>query len=183
MAAMIAISTFLIWLTKDTCVYYNVRDMNAQEFLNLLTERRVKSLFEVARTIPADRLAWEPAPGARSALNILQEVSTAVDAFWQIYTDRRMDWSPESYSEWLNRRESLTDIDDLETACLASTARLAEFTLTVPTEELLDNVELPFPGDHDVAEILSYHYWNVSYHEGQLNYIVSLIGEPAAESH
>jgi len=155
-----------------------VTAMNAIELLCRLNERELDSLFRVARTLPADRLDWKPAPGARSALDQLQEVVTAPIEFWSLYTDGKTSWNDESFAKWKETRSKLTTLDQLEKVGKENTAKLNEFMRTVDPAKLEDIVELPFPGGpYTVADVLSYHYWNISYHEGQITYIASLLEE------
>lgn len=46
---------------------------------------------------------------------------------------------------------------------------------SVNERELADVVEMPWPGDFRVADLLTYHYWNMTYHEGQITYIASML--------
>jgi hypothetical protein len=149
--------------------------MNALELLVHLTNRQIDSVFRAARALPADKLDWKPAPGARSALDQLQEIATASDRFFAIYTERKMEWSDEKFAEWMAERQQITSIDELERICKEQTKRLTDYILTVPESELTAPVELPFPGPFNMADVLSYQYWNASYHEGQINYIATLL--------
>ena len=151
--------------------------MNAQELLIQQTEKQIAQLFAVARRLPADKLDWKPAPGARSALCQLQEVATALPIFWQIYTDRKLDWDPGKMAAWVEERSKLTTLDELEAVAKENTRKLAEFIRELDPEHLTDSVELPFPGERNMADVLGYHFWNASYHEGQITYIESLLAE------
>lgn len=149
--------------------------MNASELLIHLTERQVDSLFRAARSLPEDKLDWKPAPDSRSALNQLQEVATAIDRFWKAQTDRKIEWSPEDYQNWMEERSKITNLDDLERRTRESIQRWKTFVEGVSEGDLPQPVELPFPGSFTLADVLVYHYWNMSYHEGQINYIRSLL--------
>jgi uncharacterized damage-inducible protein DinB len=149
--------------------------MNAQELLVKLTEKQIDRIFRIARTLPEDKLDWSPAPGARSALCQLQEVATALPEFWAAFSERKLDWNQEKMTAWLEERKKITSIDELEKVAKENTAKLLELIRNTPEGELSAPVQMPFPGDFDLAEILAYHYWNASYHEGQIMYISSLI--------
>ena len=151
--------------------------MNAQELLIHLTEGQMKSLFRAARSLPADKLAWKPAPGARSALDQLQEVATALDQFWAIYTERKIDFDEAKFAKWVEDRSKITSLDELERLTNEGTKKLCDFIRTVPDSAWTEPVQLPFPGEFTMADVLAYHYWNASYHEGQINYIGSLLAE------
>ena len=156
-------------------MHYNDRAMNAIELLTYLTENQVSSLFRAARSLPADKLDWKPAPGARSALDQVQEAATAIDAFWDVYATGKVEWDSEKHAAWNAEKEKFTDLDALEAECKRTTQRLVDHMNTVKAGDLMNSVSLPFPGDHRVADILAYHYWNLAYHEGQIYYIGSLL--------
>jgi uncharacterized damage-inducible protein DinB len=151
--------------------------MNALELLSDMTRRQVDRFFEAARAIPADKLDWQPAPGARSALDQVQEVATVFQGIPQAVTDRKLEFTPEMYEQMTNERKKVTDLDELERMTRESTERLIEFIQSVPPEELNDVVQMPWPGDFRVAGLLGYHYWNMTYHEGQIYYIGTLLAE------
>ncbi len=144
-----------------------------------LTERKIGDLFQAARNLPADKLDWSPAPGARSALDQLQEVATALAMHWDLYQTRKLEWSEDKMREWQEMRRQIRDLDALEARCREETARLLEFIENFPEDQLEALVDLPFPGEWKMADIFYYHLWNMGYHEGQINYIGSLL---AAES-
>ena len=150
--------------------------MNAQELLIHLTNKQVEGLFKAARALPADKLDWKPAPGARSALDQLQEIATALPQFWPMYTERKMAWDDAKFAKWMEDRAKITSLDELERLTKESTKELADYIRAFPDAEWTAPVELPFPGEFNMADILSYHYWNCSYHEGQINYIGTLLG-------
>jgi uncharacterized damage-inducible protein DinB len=149
--------------------------MNATELIGYLTRKQVKATFEAARELPADKLDWKPAPGARSALDQLQELATAVTQFWSLYTTGKMEFDAEIHQKWYVERAKITDLDELERIANADTERMIEFFSNMPPEQLDTVVHLPFPGEYKMADIMCYHYWNASYHNGQITYIASLL--------
>lgn len=149
--------------------------MNALELIAYLTVKQIDGVFEAARKLPADKLNWKPNEGSRSALDQLQEITTAIDEFWNVAIDRKVEWSDEKFGQWMERRSKYTDLDELEKKAKADIARYAEFVKTFDANQLTEKVEMPFPGEFTVADILMYHYWNASYHEGQITYIAGVL--------
>ena len=149
--------------------------MQVPEFLISRTERQLDMLFAAARKLPEDKLDWQPAPGARSALSQLQEIATSVDAFWEAHAKREIVWSEESMAKWQAERSKLTNLDELEAKTRESHARLFDFICTVTPQQLREEVKMPFPGQFDLAYILTYYFYNAAYHEGQINYIASIL--------
>ena len=151
--------------------------MKTIEFLTYLTEHQIDGLFEAARALPADKLAWKPAPGARSALDQLQEVATAPAWFTDTHKKRKMEFDMEAFQKWREERSKITDIDELEKLCRANMRTYLDSIKDLDEAELGDKYEMPFPGEFKLADILTYHFWNISYHEGQINYIQTLYGD------
>lgn len=151
--------------------------MDLPEFLVSRIRIRLDGLFAAARRLPADRLDWRPGPRSRSALDQLQEVATVVDAFWDAHAARRIEFDEAKMAAWTAARERLTDLDALERHAKASYERLYAFIAAVEPEEWRDKVEMPFPGEFDLAYILNYYAWNAAYHEGQINLIATLLPE------
>lgn len=149
--------------------------MNANEFLIYLIEREIDSLFRAARALPADKLAWQPGPATRSALCQLQEVATASEQFWSIYETKTMEWSDEAFAKWKEERSKITDLDELEKLTRANLGKVVEYIRGLDPSEYTVPVSLPFGNDFKMADVLAYPYWNMSYHEGQINYIASLL--------
>lgn len=149
--------------------------MNANELLIHLTRQQLKGIFQAARSLPADKLDWKPAPEARSALDQLQEYATALSRFKNAWTERRITWSPEEFAAWKAERSKLTDLDELEKEAIAQTESFVAFLQEVRPEEYELPVEMPFPGEFNMADVLSYHYWNGAYHQGQIYYISTLL--------
>jgi len=141
-----------------------------------LTERQIDSLFKAARALPADKLDWKPAPGARSALDQLQEIATSYDQFKSAHLERKVEWSQEMFGQWMADRSQYTDLDVLEKMTREGYGKMIADLQAIDPENLTLSVSMPFPGDYTLADIYTYYYWNATYHEGQINYIASLLG-------
>ena len=152
--------------------------MTAQELLIYLTEKKIGDLFSAARRLPPDKLEWKPAPGARCALDMLQEVATAHRQFKSAHLERKIEWDQDKMANWFRERSKYTDLDELERMTRENTAEISAFLREMPVENFQLPVQMPFPGDFNLADILAYTYWNMSYHEGQINYIGSLLSAP-----
>ena len=152
--------------------------MTACQLLIHLTNNQVADLFKVARSLPQDKLDWKPAPGARSALDQLQEVATALDFFLEGMKQREVKWDEETGQRWEEERAKLTTLDELEAATLRTTKLLTDYLATLTDDELDEKVIVPFPIEMNLGENMAYHYWNMSYHQGQIYYIKSMLTEP-----
>jgi uncharacterized damage-inducible protein DinB len=149
--------------------------MNATELLCYLTDKQLDTLFETAKKLPADKLNWQPTEGSRSALSQLQEVATALGVFLPGIKARKVEWDDSNFASWMEQRAKLTTLDELEKTARAQTKELTDYIRTLPEAELSEKVDMPFPGEYKVADVLAYHYWNMSYHEGQIVYLTFML--------
>jgi uncharacterized damage-inducible protein DinB len=152
--------------------------MNALDLLAYQTKKQLDSFFEAVHRIPADKVDWQPSAGMRSALDQLQEVAVVFQGIPDAITKRKLEFTPEQFAQYDADRKKVTDVAELERMTRDGTERLLEFMKTIKPEELMDAVEMPWPGDFRVADLLNYHNWNMSYHEGQINYIGGLLEIP-----
>jgi hypothetical protein len=157
--------------------------MNAQEVLVRLVREHTKSLLRAARCLPADKLNWQAGPGNRTPLSILRELATLSRSTPQIVRKRKMTWSPEEFAQYQAEAAKLTDFEDILARIESSTERIAELINATDPAVYGQPVEMPWPGDSRVVDILSYHLWNLNYHEGQLNYILMALGLPTPFDH
>ena len=81
----------------------------------------------------------------------------------------------ERYPQWMAARAALVTLPQIEEALQAASQQLIDFTLSCPTEALADNVELPWPVENNLADMIHFHTWNMSYHEGQINLLKFLL--------
>lgn len=125
--------------------------------------------------VPADKLAWVPQEGMRSALDQYQEVATALSANWEVYSERKASFAAENMARWARNRALITDPTELERLLRADTQRLIDHVATLTEADLEANVEMPW-GEHRVADTVTYHTWNMAYHEGQIAYLLQLLG-------
>ncbi|MBA3726874.1 MAG: DinB family protein, partial [Armatimonadetes bacterium] len=139
------------------------------------TRHQLDSFFEAVHAVPADKLDWKPTPKSRSALDQLQEVAAVFKSVPETVKNRRLDFTAEQFEEYEVDRKKITDPAELERITREGTEELLKFVRSVDPSELTDKVEMPWPGEFKVADVLSYHYWNMAYHEGQIYYISTLI--------
>ena len=78
-------------------------------------------------------------------------------------------------SRFASAKSSLADDwDTLQTTFETNTAQLIEAIRRVPDSELDQTIQLPW-GAWTIAHLMGHPYWNMAYHEGQINYIASLL--------
>ncbi|MGI8923511.1 MAG: DinB family protein [Fimbriimonadales bacterium] len=149
--------------------------MDSFALLESLTRRQLDTFFEAVHAVPADKLDWQPTPKSRSALDQLQEVAAVFRSIPETVKNRRLDFTPEMFAQYETDRKKVSDPAELERMTREGTEELLSFMRTVGENELTDKVEMPWPGEYKVADVLAYHYWNMAYHEGQIYYISTLL--------
>jgi uncharacterized damage-inducible protein DinB len=149
--------------------------MNSTELLIYLTDKQITRLFEIARKFPQDKLEWKPTPNNRTVLDILQEVATALQTFLPGIIARKVEWNPDDFAKWQAYRTQFKTVDELERLAKEGAAELAKMLRETLEADLSMKVEMPFPGEFNLADQVAYQYWNASYHEGQLTYILTML--------
>ena len=152
--------------------------MRIQEFLATSIESKLKQLFELARKVPEDRVDWSPGGTARSALDQLQEVAIIHRFHTKILLDKKVgEITPETFEKYNTDRRKLMTIDQCEESALRLTAELVAVIRGYSDEGLELRITLPFGGgvDLSVAELMMMPYWNLGYHEGQIQFILNLL--------
>ena len=128
------------------------------------------ALWRNVRPMPEDKLDWRPAAEARTARELLEElVMTADFTADQLRTKKtpEMDFSEKSEPR---------SLEQLEAAYTAAIGKFLAVAEAFPESELRETVELPW-GTMSYLQILSYPYWNLMYHYGQISYIQTMYGD------
>jgi uncharacterized damage-inducible protein DinB len=144
-----------------------------------VTQRTVADLVRAVEALPPDRVDWSPG-GARSAMDQLREVAAVPQAILEILEGGggSMAGHAERMRTQAVASETLADLAD---RALAETARLCAVIASFPDSQLEEEVSLPFgPGSTWTrADLLMQHYWNATYHLGQVNFIQTILGDQA----
>lgn len=133
-------------------------------------------LTKAALAIPKDKLEWTPGGKARSTISILQECAGFPQWLMFAIENRRMPTEDEARG-WQNTLlkeansvEAITDILNKETN------KLCSFFEKYPDSKLTDQMTFPW-GTYTMAGTFGFHYWNNSYHLGQINYLQLILGD------
>lgn len=146
-----------------------------QEFLATATEKAAKDLQTAVLRLPEEKRGWSAAETARTALDQAAECAILGPAMIDIISQRR--WTMDSdYAAYQQRKAALAgDWDEIRRRLDEDIPRVAAAIRSVADEDLNVTVDTPF-GAMTLARIMSYPFWNMSYHEGQINYIASILG-------
>lgn len=146
-----------------------------QEFLAHAAEKAAQDLETALLRIPEDKRAWQPMDKARSALDQYAECALLNGSTADIIINKT--W-PEDYDfvEYGRARDELmTDWNAMQSLLQANTGKVVAAIREVRDEDLRVKIQMPW-GPMTLAQIIAYPYWNMSYHEGQINYIASMLG-------
>jgi len=89
-------------------------------------------------------------------------------------------WQAGSFDKFFAEKAEAVaqDWETLHLRLQENTSRVVAAIAAVPDETLTDEIEMPWR-KQTLAEIIAYPYWNMTYHEGQINYIASMLGRLA----
>lgn len=154
----------------------NLLAMQATDLLIRQLERELESFLKIAGKVPADKLDWTPGEGTRSALSQMQEVATVISENWGLYETRKMVWNDDAFAAWLENRSQYTTFEAIEAKLKEDIQQLKDFVRTRTPDDLEAEVEMPWPGEFKLCDVIYYACWNMAYHEGQIATILMLLG-------
>lgn len=145
--------------------------MIIQEYVARATERKAEDLLAAAGAVLTDRQAWKPQGRGRSVIDLVAECAVTNTMSIKLLQERVWDEAGRA-----DRRRAHAALDTLDKACAElteATAALAAAIRAVPDSDL--GLEVTLPSETStVAEDLLHPYWNMAYHEGQINDIRTL---------
>ena len=145
-----------------------------QNYMATATQKAADDLVAALMRIPEDTRAWSPDDKGRSALDQVAECAVLSGYTAELIQTRH--WSDSNASMFMKEKtEVLQDWDKLQGLLQQNTARLIAAIHTTPDDALVDEIQMPWT-KMTLAEVLGYPYWNMSYHQGQINYIASMLG-------
>jgi uncharacterized damage-inducible protein DinB len=146
-----------------------------QEFLATATIKAATDLETAFSRLPEEKHHWQPAETSRSAINQVAECAIMNTGTIDIIHTKLFP-ADFDFAEYQQQMNSLTgDWPALQKELHESAARVADVIRGVPEEDLGIQIDMPW-GPMTLAQVISYPYWNMTYHEGQINYIASILG-------
>jgi hypothetical protein len=145
-----------------------------QTFLVNATSKAMDNLIAAVERIPEDKRNWSPMGDARSALDQAAECAMLNEG--RLLRDRA--WPADfDFNDYLAKKAALVEQGwpAIKELLVKNTQHGIEAIKAVRDEELENTIQMPW-GEFTVAQIASYPSWNMSYHEGQCNYIASMLG-------
>lgn len=148
---------------------------NLQEFLANGAVKAAQDLEAALLKLPEDKRAWSAGGTARTALDMAAELAV-LNGDTAEMIESRSGMTRFDLRELNRRKDELAgDWPALKARLDESTARVAEAIRNVPDEDLQSEIAMPW-GPMTMTQIMAYPYWNACYHEGQINFIASILG-------
>ncbi|BDI28414.1 hypothetical protein CCAX7_004650 [Capsulimonas corticalis] len=145
-----------------------------QNFLAEFTPKAAENLIAALLRLPEDKRLWAPSPTARPALSLVAEC--ALNNSYTVDMIETRQWTAGTMEEYFQEQTDLMNGDwaTLEALLRKNTERFTACVRDLPDDVLGDEITMPF-GKFTMTHTISYPYWNMSYHEGQINYIASIL--------
>src|SRR5947209_4841942 len=140
--------------------------MHPLDGLASMTEFAGNNLAYNLEFIPADKLNWKPAPTAKSAAEIIQHATGALNSMRPILTG----------GEFTRSEIPLpTDCRSAQEALRSATRDYAAALRQVDPARLGDTIDLPY-GSFPLAQCSGFPPFDLMHHHGQVAYIQTLLG-------
>lgn len=151
--------------------------MNIYDMVQTMTEEAARALFRYAYAVPEERRNWRPAPTATSVMEILVENAVVPFAIAAVLRERPQQVNETVWEEASGKAGELGTIEACERACQDGTAELIQALRSIPPGELMQTVMMPWQLRCSLLQAAMSHYWNLTYHLGQIAYIQRLYGD------
>jgi hypothetical protein len=147
------------------------------ELASQLNREAAEALVRTIQAMPADKVTWKPLDNGRSALDQLQECAGISYYAAQVLQTREL--PPFDREAFDKMKEEHDTVEKAATLLQNGIEKLTAAIDAFPPEHLDDTLTLPFAGGitKSFAELMLMSYWNMSYHQGQVNFIQTLYGD------
>lgn len=146
-----------------------------QEFLAKATQKAAADLETALLRLPEDKRDWSAMDKARSAHDMVAECAILNGITADVIQNHRF---PEDFdmAEYAQAKAALAqDWNAMQALLHENTAKIVAAIRAAPDADLSVEVQMPW-GPMTLAQIITYPHWNMSYHEGQINFIASMLG-------
>lgn len=145
-----------------------------------LLEKQAEAVCRSARAIPEDKREWVPMGSARSVKAQMEELATVhIYIIPILQTGEAPVITEDQKSRIAERKMALDTFDKLIDGAIEGAGLIAAAIREVPDSKLEDVITLHSRGGvkRTMCEMVARPYWNLCYHEGQINYIQMLLGD------
>ena len=144
-----------------------------QDYLATATQKASADLAAALLRLPEDKRGWSPGEKSRTALDQVAECAILNEYTAELIQTRT--WQADGFADFpAAKAKAAQDWGTLQARLQEGAARVAAAIADVPDEALADEIQL-FGRTMALAEVMARSYWNMTYHEGQIVYIGSLL--------
>lgn len=151
--------------------------MRYQDQMVRITQKALDDICRAALAVPEDRREWAPMGAARSVLDQMREV--AASAAWCLPIVLQgivPEFGGHARAESDRLSGSFSTVEKCIEGARATTTDLCLAISAFPDAQLEDEITLPF-GTMTMADLLGLHFWNLTYHLGQVNQLQLMLGD------
>jgi len=148
--------------------------MSELQRLVTLSQSSADALMKGLRFVPQEKRDWKPAPTAWSAHEVVAHLS-----YWTTYFTKAVKGetlTPPDEASWRASTKELKEAAQAEKLVERVHQEFVAAVKGLSDKDLAREVELPW-GKETVASAVGGNFWHVTYHQGQLNYIQTLLGD------
>jgi uncharacterized damage-inducible protein DinB len=147
---------------------------SAQEFFAVASPKAASDLEAALRRLPEEKRNVSPGGKARTPADLVAECAILNGSTAEMLkTYKFPSFDPGAYER--QRDELCADEAKLIAILHENTARAVAAMREVPDADLDIEIAMPW-GPVTVAQVVSYPFWNMGYHEGQINYLAAMLG-------
>lgn len=146
-----------------------------KEFLIRSIPKATEDLVAAFLRLPEDKRAWSPMGTARTALDQMAEVALLNGATADVIAAKKWTMGDDFAEYERNKQEAAKDWTSLKAMLDANTQKVVAVIADLSDDDLEVMIDAPW-GPMSLAQSASYPYWNSCYHEGQINYLASMLG-------
>jgi len=150
------------------------------EIAAMATQQAADKLVKNFEIMPADKQQWKPLDLGRSAFDQILECLVINQVGAQTFRDRAFpNIQGDQWGQVFGKAAAENDTPEkLIASFKQATADLVAAAKAFPEDQLDNTIVLPFDGSTRCwSEVIFFAYWNMTYHEGQINYIQTLYGD------
>ncbi|MER3466906.1 MAG: hypothetical protein C4340_07465 [Armatimonadota bacterium] len=152
--------------------------MNLVEGLIEVTQEAVDDLFRYARSMPEEWLEFQPGGKARTVMSMLRECAGLPAMIEAHLRERPSEPMLEAQvaALWAPAKACRT-IDECEALSRQNSERLYTAMREADLTDLYARVMMPWGKEFTLLQLLFDHYWNLTYHLGQVGLVQLMHGD------
>ena len=146
-----------------------------QEYLAMATEKAAADLETAMGRIPEDKQNWRPSETSRTALDQAAECALLAGYTADMIVAKAWTMGSDFTAYEKEKSELVLDAGTVLVLLRANAAKVAAAIRAAADDDMEVSIVMPW-GPMTIAQTIVYPFWNMTYHEGQINYIASILG-------